>query len=97
MDFLEPYKVGRSFDVERRRKDLKNKEGVKGLPTILQTYTAIHKVIYDTEQSIHSELRERGFQYKCDWTWECFTKDSWYILQEILEDYTSSGVIERVV
>lgn len=96
MDFLTPYKVGRSFDVGQRRKDLRNKEGISGLPEALQTYTATHQVIYDTEQAIHAELRERGFQYHCDWTNECFTKDCWYILQEILEDYVSSGTIKRV-
>ena len=96
MDFLVSTKVGRSFDIEERRKALKTKAKLLHKPEVVQSYTATHQVVYDTEQAIHTELRERGFQYECDWTTECFTKDCWYVLQEILEDYVSSGILERV-
>lgn len=96
MDFLVSTKVGRSFKVAERQTELKRISGIKDKPEILQTYTATHQVIYDTEQAVHAELRERGFQHYCDWTTECFTKDCWYILQEILEDYVGSGTIHKV-
>ena len=89
-------KIGRSFDICRRTKDLSSHKFLGFTPELLQSYTATHQVVYDTEQAIHTELRERGFQFDCDWTTECFTKDCWYVLQEILEDYVSSGVLERV-
>lgn len=96
MDFLVSDKVGRSFDVEDRRVSLKTVAGLKQKPEVLQVYTATHQVIYDTEQEIHAKLRKRGFQYTCSWTTECFTKDCWYSLQELLRDYVSSGVLTRV-
>lgn len=89
-------KVGRSFDVSSRAGNIKREIGLPHKPEILQAYTATHQVIYDTEQTLHAELRERGFQYYCDWTNECFTKDCWFILQEILEDYVNSGTLERI-
>lgn len=96
LDILVSTKVGRSFDIKDRLRGIKSDAGMLHKPEVLQSYTATHQVIYDTEQAIHKELRERGFQYRCEWTTECFTKDCWYILQEILEDYVSSGVLKRV-
>jgi len=96
LDFLTPYKVGRTFNLKERRKNLKTEAHLPNKPEVLQLYTATHQTIYDTEQAIHAELRERGFQHYCNWTNECFTKDCWHILQEILEDYVSSGTLERV-
>lgn len=96
LDTFTSIKVGRSFDIKSRLRGIKSDASLSKNPEVLQSYTAPHQVLYDTEQAIHKELRERGFQYRCDWTWECFTKDCWHILQEILEDYVSSGVLERV-
>lgn len=96
MDFIVSTKVGRSFNIKNRQGGLKRKSCLTFNPKVLQSYTAVHQVIFDTEQAIHAELRERGFQYNCDFTNECFTKDCWYVLQEILEDYVSSGTLVRV-
>lgn len=96
MDFLVSTKVGRSFEISRRQGELRRASGLTDSPEILQAYTASHQVVYDIEQAIHEELRERSFQYTCDFTNECFTKDCWYILQNILEDYVSSGNLVRV-
>lgn len=95
-DCITSTKVGRSFDILRRQGEVSKPRFLGFKPEVLQTYTATHQVVYDTEQAIHAELRERGFQYDCLWTNECFTKDCWYVLQEILEDYVSSGILEKV-
>ena len=96
MDFKVSTKVGRSFDITRRQGELKRKAEIDFYPEVLQSYTASHKTIFDTEQAIHAQLRSRGFQYYCDFTNECFTVDCWNILQEILEDFVSNGVIKRL-
>lgn len=97
LDMLVSNKVGRSFDIEDRLRGIKSDACLEHKPEVIQTYTATHEIIYRAEQDIHKELRERGFQYLCDWTWECFTKDCWHVLQDILDDYVSSGVLKRVM
>lgn len=89
-------KVGRTFNIEDRRQGIKSKGGLCSKPEILQIYTATHQVVYDTEQAIHTELRERGFQYHCDWTWECFDNTCLPVLQELLDTYVESGILKRI-
>lgn len=96
MDFDTPYKVGRTFEVKERINRLKSKAALPHKPKLLQLYTATHEVVYDTEQEIPEELRKRGFQYYCNWTNECFTKDCWNVLQELLKVYVSAGVLTIV-
>lgn len=88
-------KVGRSFDVDERISDIKkpSRSGVKNIK-ILSVYTAKHGVIYPTEQEIHDELRERGFEFFYDhWNSnELFQAESMFILQKLLD---MSG-LERV-
>ena len=88
-------KVGRSFDVDERISDIKkpSRSGVKNIK-ILSVYTAKHGIIYPTEQEIHDELRERGFEFRYDhWNSnELFQAESMFILQKLLD---MSG-LERV-
>lgn len=55
-------KVGRSFDVDERINGLKrpSESGIKNINK-LRIFTAIHQEIYDYEQEMHKELRERNF------------------------------------
>ena len=57
-------KVGRSFDIDERIKGLKkpSESGIKKIYK-LRIFTATHQEIYDYEQELHSELRERNFQH----------------------------------
>lgn len=79
-------KVGRSFDVNERVKDLKKPRcsGTKNIKK-LRIFTATHQEIYDYEQELHSELRERNFQHYVDWSTECFENDSLFILNKLLD------------
>ncbi|QDB74092.1 hypothetical protein 2L372D_178 [Aeromonas phage 2L372D] len=79
-------KVGRSFDVDERIKDLK-KPSVSGIKNIvkLRIFTATHQEIYDYEQELHNELRERNFQHYVDWSTECFENDCRFILNKLLD------------
>lgn len=68
-DFNNKYiKIGRSFNVlDRLTHKTTGLLCCSGLPMenikILQIYTSAHQTIYDTEQWLHEELRERGFEY----------------------------------
>ena len=77
-------KVGRSFRIGRRIKDLKSLSKINKIQK-LSIFTATHQEIYDYEQELHSELRERNFQYYVDWSTECFENDSIYILNKLLD------------
>ncbi|AGH32020.1 endonuclease [Vibrio phage PWH3a-P1] len=69
INFNDKYiKIGRSFDIKNRIAHTTT--GLlycSGLPMenikILQIYTSNHQTVYDTEQWLHEELRERGFEY----------------------------------
>jgi len=79
-------KVGRSFDVDERIGNLKkpSSSGIKNIIK-LRIFTATHKEIYDTEQAILEELRERGFQYPLNWTKECFENECLHSLNKLLD------------
>ncbi|ULG01736.1 hypothetical protein phiA047_0005 [Aeromonas phage phiA047] len=82
-------KVGRSFDVDTRIKDgLIYESGLRDISKIhkLRIFTATHQEIYDYEQELHKELRERGFQYYVDWSTECFENDSLFVLNKVLDN-----------
>ena len=81
-------KVGRSFDVDTRIKDgLIYESGLRDISKIhkLRIFTATHQEIYDLEQELHSELRERNFQHYVDWSTECFENGCQYILNRLLD------------
>ncbi|UUW39698.1 hypothetical protein VP14_011 [Vibrio phage VPMCC14] len=83
MDFNDKYiKVGRSFDVDKRFKGdkglLKSSKLMRDEIKVLTILTGIHDDVYDTEQWLHEELRERGFEYNEDdglWSTELFDLD----------------------
>mgnify|MGYP003402365963 CR=1 FL=1 len=78
-------KVGRSFDVDERIKGLKYESGIpKNKIHKLRIFTATHHEIYDYEQELHNELRERNFQHYVDWSTECFENDCHSILNRLL-------------
>lgn len=77
-------KVGRSFDIDDRIIRLASLSKIKNI-TKLHIYTATHKEVYDFEQEILEDLRDRGFQYSLGWTNECFDKDCLFVLNKILD------------
>ncbi len=84
LNFNEKFiKVGRSFDVERRIPELQRESGIQGIIK-LRIFTATHQEIYDYEQELHNELRERNFQHYVDWSTECFENDCQFILNKLL-------------
>ncbi|QDB74103.1 hypothetical protein HWC26_gp190 [Aeromonas phage 2L372X] len=80
-------KVGRSFDVDERIKGLRTLSKVpKKKIHKLRIFTATHQEIYDYEQELHNELRERNFQHYVDWSTECFENDCQFILNKLLDN-----------
>lgn len=77
-------KVGRSFIVDKRIDSLKSLSKIKKIHK-LRIFTATHQEIYDYEQELHNELRERNFQHHVDWSTECFENDCQFILNKILD------------
>lgn len=87
LDFNDKFiKVGRSFDVDERIRNLKkpSESGIKKIYK-LRIFTATHQEIYDLEQDMHDELRERNFQHCVDWSTECFENESLFILNKLLD------------
>lgn len=78
-------KVGRSFIVDKRIDSLKSLSKIKKIYK-LRIFTATHQEIYDFEQELHSELRDRNFQHYVDWSTECFENDSLFILNKMLDE-----------
>lgn len=78
-------KIGRSFDIKQRISSLKQLSKIKNIKK-LRIFSGTHEQIYNLEQEIHNELRERNFQYYQDWSTECFDKDCLFILNNILDN-----------
>ncbi len=93
IDFKSYIKIGRSFDVGRRLKQLETTSGVKCL-SIIALYKGTHKDVYTMEQSLHSLLRSVGNDYKkVNWSKELFTTDSVYIAET---ECDNCNVLQRV-
>ena len=86
-------KVGRSFDVDERIRNLKSLSKIKKIYKI-HVLTATHKEIYDYEQELHSKLRERNFQHYVDWSNECFRNESILIIRNFLEIFEKQEKIK---
>jgi len=78
LDFGDYIKVGRSFNVKQRLYNLSKESSIpQDKINVIKLYSGTHQEVYDTEQWVHEELRERGFEHKeSDWSSETFTKDS---------------------
>lgn len=84
-------KVGRSFRLEERIKQLKKTSGVDSIE-ILQIVNGTHQDIYDLEQFLHGELRDRGFEYETDWgSTECFDSDSLKLVYKLIDEEISES------
>ena len=87
-------KVGRSFNILQRFNHLTWQSGISQEDIeILQLYTSNHQVVYDTEQWLHEELRERGFEYNEEdglWSIELFSLDCISVLEYLLNHTTLS-------
>lgn len=93
MSFNDKYiKVGRSFNIIKRLYGLKRVSKIKNIK-VISVYIGTHQEIYDLEQELHEELRERNFEhYESDWSTETFENDCLDILYMLLD---KSGV-ERI-
>ncbi len=90
-------KVGRSFDVDERIKNLKkpSESGIRNIKK-LRIFTATHQEIYDFEQELHNELRERNFQHHVGWSTECFENDCKFVLNKLLDSNLVAGNFEEI-
>ena len=62
----------------------------------LRIFTATHQEVYDYEQELHKDLRNRNFQYYVDWSTECFENDSQFILNKLLDSNLVAGNFEEI-
>ena len=88
-------KVGRSFLVDKRVDALKSISKIKKIHK-LRIFTATHQEIYDYEQELHNELRERNFQHNVDWSTECFENECQYTLNKLLDSNLVAGNFEEI-
>ena len=84
--FDEQYlKVGRSFDIKRRIKELKRFSKTQNI-RIISLYSGSHQEVYNTEQYLHRHLTLKGFyHYDSTWSIETFTLDCKNLLNKKLE------------
>lgn len=83
-------KVGRSFDIERRIPELKKESGTTNIE-LLYSVVGTHQEIYDLEQLLHEELRDRGFEYETTWgSVECFDSDSLGLVCKLISEETNN-------
>lgn len=79
-------KIGRSFQVDTRIKQLERLSGIDNI-SLLRCIKGTHQEIYDLEQFLHMELRERGFEHETDWgSVECFDLDSLQVTYKLIEE-----------
>lgn len=79
-------KIGRSFDIDRRIKQLKKESNITTIDT-LYLIKGTHQEIYNLEQFLHTELRDRGFEYETDWgSIECFDLDSLKLTYKLVDE-----------
>jgi hypothetical protein len=69
-----------------------SESGIKNIQK-LRIFTSTHQEIYDFEQELHTELRERNFQHYVGWSNECFDNDCHYVLNKILDKCELEEVI----
>ena len=77
-------KVGRSFDVDERIRNLKSLSKIKKIYKI-HVLTATHKEIYDYEQTLLENLRGLGFHHSCNWSTECFENEALIVLNDLID------------
>lgn len=77
-------KVGRGFDLNVRIDGLQWSSWIDNI-NVLRVFTATHKEVYNFEQNMLSNLRQKGFQYSTDWSYECFCNESLGTIREILD------------
>ncbi|AGH32056.1 endonuclease [Vibrio phage PWH3a-P1] len=90
-------KVGRSFNVDKRIKELRGPSKIIKISK-LKIFTSNHQRVYDTEQWLHEELRERGFEYNDPdglWSIELFSMDCISVLEYLLKDTDLEDVSEE--
>jgi hypothetical protein len=84
-------KVGRSFDVQRRVRELMRHQSVSEI-LILHSHYNNHRRVYELEQYIHTELKQKGMQYFVDWgSVECFNLSSLSIIKDFQFWHTGDG------
>jgi len=88
-------KVGRSFNVEKRisRNGLQKYSKINNIIK-LRIFSGKHQDIYNIEQQILKELRQKDFQYHLNWTTEAFMNDCLPYLNSLLTTYKQQGLTE---
>ena len=80
-------KVGRTFNINRRMKELVKESGCDNIE-ILYLYKAKHKDIFSIEQDIHNNLRSLGLEHHAStWSTETFNIDCLHLLQGMIKKY----------
>lgn len=76
LSFGQYIKIGRSFEISNRLKNLKKESKIKEID-ILYLYEGSHKNVYDVEQAIHKHLEDLGYYHEdSKWSTETFENGS---------------------
>lgn len=82
-------KVGRSFIVDSRIKDIKSESGIKEIE-MYKIISNTHEHIYKLEQHIHRELKSLKLHYPTKWSTECFNLKALEHINSIIEKFNNS-------
>jgi len=77
-------KVGRTFDLERRIRELKRLSKIKHVECLL-VKSAKHGVVYSIEQALHKYLKDLNLWENVGWSTECFKLESLQHIYKFLE------------
>ena len=93
-------KVGRAFNIGNRLKDKKGIIKMSGYPRedieVVAVYTGTHQQVYDTEQWLLKETKDRGFYYNSGWTTESRTVDAIPLLIKLVEGHSDLTKVDYV-
>ncbi|AGN51518.1 hypothetical protein VPLG_00079 [Vibrio phage eugene 12A10] len=101
LSFREDYsKCGRSFILEDRFKQSRGIIKMSGYPCedieVVSVYTGTHQQVYDTEQWLLKETKDRGLYYNSGWTTESRTVDAIPLLIKLVEEHSDLIEVDYV-
>ena len=63
---------------------------------VVAVYTGTHQQVYDTEQWLLKETKDRGFYYNSGWTTESRTVDAISLLIKLVEEHSDLTKVDYV-
>ncbi|AUR91501.1 hypothetical protein NVP1161O_059 [Vibrio phage 1.161.O._10N.261.48.C5] len=93
-------KCGRAFNLNNRFKQSRGIIKMSGYPRedieVAAVYTGTHQQVWDTEQWLLKETKDRGFYYNSGWTTESRTMDAIPLLIKLVEEHSDLTKVDYV-